>query len=249
MKRVHILEKTLIYIIASINNYEEKPKNFFSSEQEILEVIDHSKEYIRNLNGTERIEDIVSNLNNAFAWCEILSIDFGISNEEILDMINTNISNSIDIEKTISENELDLWHFHTIESEEAKMVFHSASKALKVEYFDQLIKRINDCFIQKSYNEYSYLRQIIDSIISISDTPIRERILKSISDNKFFFPIPSGKITEDHWNWCHLIIKLIATINQNWAIENYYDDFKANIYSLEISKEDKLLQHRLKQLF
>jgi hypothetical protein len=93
-------------------------------------------------------------------------------------------------------------------------------------------------------NEISYLRQLIDSIISISDNRIKDRILESISENKFFFSIPSGNITEDQWNWCHLVIRLVATINKYWEVENYYPDFKANIYSLENSKEDKLLEHR-----
>jgi hypothetical protein len=241
--------ENILLFIDSINKYEKNQPLFYLSEQEIREVIDQSRDYIKNLNGTERLEDIVSNLNTAIIWCEIFSIDFGISNDEILNMVKTNISNSIDIEKTISENELDLWHLRTIESEEVKMVFQSVNEALKVEYFDQLISRINDCFLQESFDEVSYLRQLTDLLISISDNQIKERMLTGISDNNFFFPIPSGNITEDQWNWCQLVIRLVATINKYWEVENYYQDFKANIYSLEISKEDKLLQHRLKQLF
>lgn len=240
--------ENILTLIDSINKYEKNQPLFYSSEQEILEVIDHSREYIRNLNGNEPMEDIISNLSSAFGWCEVLSVDFGISNEEILILVRNNISNKIDIEKSIYQNEIDFLPFH-IDSEKAKNVFKSINEAIKVEYYDRLIKRIKDCFIERSYDKYSYLRQLTDSIIPTTDKPIRDNLLKNISDNKFFFPVPSGKITEDQWNWCHLIIKLIATINQNWAIENYNNDCKTYIYNLEISKEDKMLQHRLIQLF
>ncbi|MFJ7681136.1 hypothetical protein [Peribacillus butanolivorans] len=238
----------IINIIASINSYEEKPRNFYSSEQEILNIIEHVRKYIKNLNGTERMEDIISRISAAFEWCEVLSVDFGISNEEIVDLVSKNNSNRIDIAKSSYQNEISLLDFH-VESKEARKVINSINEALNVEYYDQLIKRINDCFIQQSFNKYLYLKQLTDSIISTKDKAIIDNVIKSISDNKFFFPIPSGKITEDHWNWCHQIINLIANINQHWAIENYYDDFKDYIYSLEITKENKMLQHRLKKLF
>jgi hypothetical protein len=240
--------ETIFSLINLINSYEEKPKNFYSSEQEIVEVIDHSREYIRNLNGTERIEDIVSNLQTAFPWCEILSIDFGINNEEIVNKVKPNISNHINIEKTIYENEIDLWQFH-VESEEAKIVLKLINEAIKVEYFDQLIKRIKDSFIQGSYQNYSYLRKLTESIISTSDKSIRDNVLTSIDDNEFYFPVPSEKITDDQWQWCHLIVNLIANIEQHWGQAGYYGVFLAYICSLEITQKDKMLQHRLKQLF
>lgn len=242
-------KETIFSVINLINSYEEKPKNFYSSEQEILEVINHSREYIKNLNGTERITDIIYNLQTAFPWSEILSIDFGISNEEIVDRVKTNISNHINIEKTISENEIDLWDFH-VESEEARSLFKLINEALKVEYYDQLIKRIKDSFVQRTYQNYSYLRRLTDSIISTSSVKsIRDSVLTIIDDNEFFFPIPSGKITEEQWQWCHLIVNLIKNIEQHWGQAGYYGAFSAYICSLEITHQDKMLQHRLKQFF
>ncbi|HDX9591010.1 TPA: hypothetical protein ROX98_004081 [Bacillus pseudomycoides] len=240
--------ENIINLIASINSFEEQPKNFFSSEQEIRDVIEHSREYIRNLNGTERMEDIISRLSTALAWCEVLSVDFGISNEEIVIFVKNNIYNSVDLEKNFYQNEIDLWHFH-IESKEAKNVVKSMKRLLEVEYYNKLLKCINDCFIQHSYDKYSYLRELTDSIILITDKTIRDSILKCISDNQFFFPIPSGKITEEQWYWCHRIKELIRNIEQHWEIEGYYDDFTTYFNSLEIMKIDKMLQHRLKGLF
>lgn len=241
-------KEIIINLIESINSYEEKPKSFYSSEEEILGIIEITREYIRNLNGTEPLDDIISKLNTAFAWCEVLSVDFGISVEEIVKLVGKNITNRIDLTKSSYENGIDLWDFH-VESEEARKVVKSINEGLKVEYYNLLLKQIRDCFIQQSYNEYLYLRQLQDSIISTTDIPIRDIVLKSLSDNQFFFPIPSGRITEEHWYWCRIINRLIKDIEQPWGIENYYDDFKSYIYGLEITKQDKILQHRLRHLF
>lgn len=240
-------KEKILNLIESINNYEEEPKSFYSSEPELIEIIEHSREYIRNLKGTEQIENIISRLATSLFWCEVLSVDFGFNEEEILSLVSDNISNKIDIDKTIDENQIDSWSFN-VESEEARNIINSINEALKVEYFYQIIKRIKDCFNERSYSNYHYLRKLTDSIVSTMDLPIKYSLSKSISDNQYFFPIPGGKISEDHWNWCHQIIKFVATINKYWDIKNYYDDFTAYLNSLEITQQDKLLQYRLTQL-
>lgn len=241
-------KEIIMNLIESINSYEEKPKNFYSSEEDILGVIENTREYMRNLNGSEPLDDIISRLNTAFSWCEVLSVDFGISIEEIVRLVEKNIPNKIELTKSSYQNGIDLWDYH-IESEEGRKVVKSINEALKVEYYNLLLKKIRDCFIQQSYNEYLYLRQLQDSIITIKDTPIRDIIVKSMSDNQFFFPIPSGSITEEQWYWCRRIKVLIIDIEEHWEIENYYEDFTSYIYGLEITKQDKILQHRLRHLF
>lgn len=241
-------KEIIINLIESINSYKEKPKSFYSSEQEILEIIENTREYITNLDGTEPMDDIISKLNTAFAWCEVLSVNFGISSEEIVKLVGENIPNKIDLTKSSYQNKIDLWDFH-VESEEARKVVNSINEALKIEYYNLLVKQIRECFIQQSYNEYLNLRQLQDSIISTADIPIRDIVVKSISDNQFFFPIPSGRITEEHWYWCRIINRLIKDIEEHWGIENYHEDLKSYIYGLEITKQDKILQHRLRHLF
>lgn len=240
--------ENIVSIIASINSYEEKPKNFFSPEQEILQLIDHTRNYIKNIKGNESIEEIISRLSTAFEWCDVLSTDFGINNEEIVSKLKNNISNSIDIEKNVFQNEIDYWHFH-IDSEEALNLVRSINEELKVEYYNQLLQRIKECFIEGSYHKYNYLRDLTDSIISLKDKRIRENILKFLSENQYFFPIPSGQITEELWNWCHRINRLIKNIDQDWGQERYYSTFMAFFIDLEEAKNDKMLQHRLNHLF
>lgn len=241
--RDHILN-----LITSINNFEHEPTNFYSSEQEILTVIEHSRNYIKNLDKDEGIESIISTVLAGFTWSEILGIDFGISNEEIISLAKENISNSIDLQKFIHENELHLGNFSR-ESKNAEPLIRSVNKVIQTEYYDQLIKIIIDTFIAKSYNNYYCIRQLKDSVLSVSDKQIRDNILGIIKENDFFFPLPSGTINEELWSWCHLIKSLVKHIEQYWDVNGLYEEFKTYNYNRESLQNDKMLKHRLNVLF
>lgn len=240
-------KETILNLIASINNFKEKPHNFYSSEEEILDIIRNTKEYMLDLNGSEEINDIILNFSTASTWCEQLSVDFGISNEQVLDLINKNIANKIDITKDLVDNFIGIWD-HRVESGNVACLVELIDEKLKSEYINQLLNQINMFFERKLYNS-SYLKQLRNSIRLISDEHLRDSILKSLNNNYYFFSIPSGRISEQQWRWCHQINKLIREIENNWEVTNYYSDFKAYIYRYEITKKDRMLQYRLKQLF
>lgn len=240
-------KEKIIDLITSINNFQEKPHNFFSSEEEILDIIGNTKKFILNLNGSEKIEDIIINLSTAFTWCEIFSVDFGISNEQVFPLIRNNIAMRIDITKSMEQNQLDEWGVH-LENEKARSLVELVNETLEYEYINQLFNQIYELFERKSYFDISYLKRLRESVPSISGD-IRSDILSKINDNGFFFPIPSGQISEQQWRWCHQINKLINEIERYWQITNYYNEFKAYFYNVEITKKDRMLQHRLKLLF
>ncbi|KGP82028.1 MULTISPECIES: P-loop NTPase fold protein [Paenibacillus] len=78
-------------LITNINNHQEEPHNFYSSESQVEVMIDNTRSYIRNLKGNEKITDIIANLTSALSWCEVLSVNFGISENEIIELIQPNI--------------------------------------------------------------------------------------------------------------------------------------------------------------
>ncbi|QOS80057.1 hypothetical protein JNUCC31_03670 [Paenibacillus sp. JNUCC31] len=82
-------EEVFTSLISNINNYKEEPHNFFSSESQIEAMINHTRKYSKNLQGDEKIGEIITNLTSAYSWCEILSVDFGINDEEVLDLISS----------------------------------------------------------------------------------------------------------------------------------------------------------------
>lgn len=238
----------ILHVIATINNFKPRPTNFYSSEQEILKVIEYSREYIKNLDGTEEVDVIISTVLTGLEWSEILGIDYEISNEEIITLIKENISNRIDIHKLVYENELHLGSFNR-EYKNAAFLIETINKLIQIEYYNQLIRGIEETFFAKSYDNFYYLRQLKDSIFSIRDKQIMDNILINIKKNDFFFPLPSGTINENLWSWCHLINLLIKDIEKHWDITNLYEDFKTHNYNREDLQKDKILKHRLDVLF
>ncbi|MEM5017890.1 hypothetical protein WKH31_16470 [Metabacillus indicus] len=236
----------ILTIIASINSYKEEPRNFYSSQEDIIGVIEYCREFIKTLKGDEPIEDITSRLSTAFLWCDLLEIDFGISNDEILDIIKGNISNRIDLQKNLYQNGIDVF-LHTSESELSTGLILSINEAIREEYKNQLLQKVKESFAEHSY-EVVYLRDLTDLVRTTTSQQDRNSLLKILHENQYFFPIPSGKITEDLWYWCHQINILIKDIEQLWEMENFYNDFKDKI-NAEVVDENKILKHRLKTLF
>ncbi|MGF1433283.1 P-loop NTPase fold protein [Bacillus thuringiensis] len=240
-------KEIIIDAINFINNNEDNPINYFSSEQEIQEDIEYSRKYIRGLTGNEKMIDIISVLSNATMWSRDLSIDFGISIDEILTLIKDNISNHIDLEKNNYENKIDSWRF-TVQNKEFQNILNPINRAIDIEYYEQLLKRINECLIDNSYNKYSYIQKLIQELPLIKDDSIRNSLVKDIKNQQFFFPIPSGKISKEQWYWCVLIEELIRNIEEVWGVEGYCNDFKTYCDNLECTKQDKMLQIRLKEI-
>ncbi|KGP81391.1 hypothetical protein P5G61_22090 [Paenibacillus sp. F6_3S_P_1C] len=85
--------------------------------------------------------------------------------------------------------------------------------------------------------------------MSNTDELIKIEISEFIKQKQYFFPLPTGKITEEHWNWCNLVYGLITRIERYWNIEDFYNQFKSTIYSLADKTGDRMLMHRLNILF
>ncbi|KQU17240.1 hypothetical protein ASG65_10115 [Bacillus sp. Leaf13] len=237
----------ILSVIASINSFEEKPGNFFSTEKEILKMIEHTKAYILNLNGTEKVDDIITYLSEAFAWCEALSVDFGMSNEGILKNIKGNLSNRIELEKSQYQNEVNTFRFLS-DSKKGGELSRAINDTIKMEYQKQLIQKIKDCYFEKTYH-VRYLRELTDLVYSISNQSNRTYILRSLNEHQYFFPVPSGNINENFWFWCIQIKLLVREIEAQWDVENYSNDFMEYLFKLDEIEEDRMLKYRLKTLF
>lgn len=240
---------TIIKEISFINNHKEQLHNFFSSDQDLADIIYNVKNHINNLDGSENISELMYELNIAFTWSEILSIDFDINNKEIIDLLSSCIIKNIDISKNIEENLLDDWKLH-LENVRARELFKLVNEKIQVDYYQLLIARIKNSFNQKEFSEFAYLKNLIEMSTqnNLLDF-IKEDLLENLNTNEYFLPIPAGRINEDQWRWCQQVKKLIITIEKCWNLENYFKNFKEYFYNLEISNNDKMLQHRLNQLF
>lgn len=243
-------KEDILNIIHSINSYEPESINFYSTERDLLEAIDYTKEYINSLEKDDKLVNIIPKLLSALEWAEILDIDFGISDEQIISLIKDNISKSIDLQKSLHLNKLSAMHFNTrVESKRGKQLIILVNELIQIEYYHQLINEISCQFTNNLYSDYYYLRELKDSIGLIHEQEIREFILTALEKNSFFFPSPSGKITEELWYWCHFIKSLIQEIRERWNLEDVYEKFKTHNYNLASVQEDKMLKHRLNVLF
>lgn len=234
-------------IINSINRFEEEPRNFYSSEQEIHEFIKSSENYISQLNGEESLEATLQRISTALTWSRILEVDFDISNEEILKKIQRNITKKIDITKNSYHNEINSFRIQ-IESERGNQLISAVRYLIQEEYQRLLIEKIEILFNSRSY-EVIYLRNLSDFILANPEIKIQNNLFEKLERNQYFFPLPIGKITEKQWYWCHQINIIIKDIERVWSKENYYQEFKDNIKDLSEGENSKLLEHRIFGLF
>ncbi|PEE69258.1 P-loop NTPase fold protein [Bacillus thuringiensis] len=238
---------TIIDLITFINKNKNEPISYFSSEQEIRDNIKNAEKYIRSLTGNEELPDILSRLFGAFMWSEELSIDFGINIDKIPVLLGDNISNHINLEKSNYDNKIDSWRF-TVQYGNFKSIVEPINRAIDMEYYKQLLECINKYFNDKSYGKNFYIQNIINELPLIKDQKIRDYIVEYMKNKKFLFPIPTGKITLEQWYWCLSIQELISKIKKLWEVEDFGSEFKIYCANLEIEKQDKMLQHRLKEL-
>ncbi|WIT26966.1 hypothetical protein [Bacillus phage SPbetaL1] len=232
----------IISSINLINSYKHKAGIFFSSEEELYSFISYSKTFIAELTGAEKLKDIISLLSNAFEMCKVLSIDYGMKDEDIISLIQKSIINEINIEKNLYENRINLYNI-IIKSEKERSLLNAINYTIEREYYDKLLKKIEECLMQGLYNENKYLDIFKESIISDMDESILQRVFQTFRENEFFFSIPKGRITEDHWNWCILIKYVMKDIGKYWNA-GFYEEFAAYIESIDCSN-DKMLQYRI----
>ena len=166
--------------------------------------------------------------------------------EEFIKKVNKNISNHIDLNKSCIEN-IEVVNI-LFKDKEMQDIVCAIEKSIEIQYYDKLINEIKDCYTKQNYSEQTYLKQLMFSILSIKKDKIRNKIIAGLRNNCFFFPIPSGSISEAQWKWCHLIKELLEIIEQTWNV-NLLKELKSYVYHSEIFENDKMLQKRVKDLF
>lgn len=236
-------KEKIINSINFINSYKHKAEIFFSSEEELIRFINSSKEFIGKLNGTEKLKDIISLLSSAFEMCKMLSLDYGMKDEDIIRLIHKNIENEINIEKNLYGNKINL-HDILIKSEKERSLLKAINHAIEREYYNKILQKIDDCFKQGLFSANKYLSILKESIISDIDETIAQRVLQKLRENEFFFPIPEGSITEDHWDWCLLLKHVMRDIGKHWNAD-FYEEFADYIEKIDCSN-DKMLHYRIR---
>lgn len=230
-------------VITTINNYQEKPSSFYSSEDQIVAMINNTRSYILELQGDERLVDIIANLTIALSWCEILQIDFGIDIEKIIELIHSNILYEVN-----AMDDLNSW-YPPADSENVRKIISRIIQVSNNEYLKKQVRDVKLAFENGRFEKYGILSALQDALMANRDEATQREVAETIQNNNFFFPVPAGILNEEHWNWCHLIKGIIQRIDTQWEIEGYYKKFELFAYSLHVKGEERLMRHRLNTLF
>lgn len=239
-------KESIVKLIDSIKNTESQPINFYTSQDDIIELIDKTKQRVKALTGTESLIDVITELVTAIRWCNVFSIEFGITNEEIIKSMNNNIINYMDLEKELYHNLVDEF---TINIDSGVDIVERINKEIEREYSSNLINKIEKDFVNQAYNQYNYIKNLADSLfLTRENSLVKTNVLERLDNYNYFFPMPTGNINEDSWYWCHQINNLIPAIERHWNIENYYESFKKYLSDFANESQDRMLIHRLTQL-
>ena len=136
-------KESIVKLIDSIKNTESQPINFYTSQDDIIELIDKTKQRVKALTGTESLIDVITELVTAIRWCNVFSIEFGITNEEIIKSMNNNIINYMDLEKELYHNLVDEF---TINIDSGVDIVERINKEIEREYSSNLINKIEKDF-------------------------------------------------------------------------------------------------------
>ncbi|MDM5298115.1 hypothetical protein QUF51_08080 [Bacillus pumilus] len=233
-------------------NYE-KPLNHLSSQDEVLQAISKSKEFIYGIAGDESLEEIIQIITIGTTWSKIANVEFGIENLDLIKKIRPSILNHVNIEKTLYENEINeinVKRYFEEKHDQAYEIVAKVNEAIVYEYYNKLIDKIVECFKDKNFNSNHYLKKLMDSVISIRDyqDEIMVNIINKIKDNFYLFPISTGEINEEEWNWCLLNNVLIKNIENHWKKSGFYDEYGNYISKKANENNDFMLEQRVKML-
>ncbi|ANT56226.1 P-loop NTPase fold protein [Bacillus altitudinis] len=230
-------------------NYE-KPLNHLSSQDEVLQAISKSKEFIHGIEGDENLDEVIQIITMGTIWANIASVEFKIDLDDLIKKIKPCLLNHVNIDKTLYENEVILKRFASEKENQACEIVDHVNKVITYEYYNTLTDKIVNCFKVRNFNSNHYLKKLMDSVISINDyqPEIMENIINKIKYNNYFFPISTGEISEEEWNWCLLNNVLIRNIEKFWKKEGFYDEYGKYISKKANEHSNFMLQHRVKIL-
>lgn len=233
--------------IKLINSFiHENPINHLSSENEVLNVICKAKRFFEDINGEESIEDVILMINNVVDWADIIQVEDEFEKEAFLQKIKPNISKHVNIEKTLFENEVIMRRYASTGKNKATALISLINNNIIFEFYDQLTDKIIECLNEKKFSSNGYLKKLFECVLSIGDhrPEVWCQIIKKMENNEYFFPLPMGKVSQDHWDWCLINNELIKRIDENFK-KDFFKEYQKNVKNRVSEFQDLMLQHRI----
>ena len=115
--------------------------NFYASYEELMKLITDSENMIHNFTANVNIIDVLKELNIALTWCEILGVEYNVTDKEIIENLNPQISNWVSLNRPYYEQRIDKWNFH-IESKRCLSIINKINNVIYDKYIDLIISQI-----------------------------------------------------------------------------------------------------------
>ncbi|WBL50340.1 KAP family NTPase [Bacillus altitudinis] len=242
----------IINEINFINNYSDRPLNILSSVEELEAAKLETERFLKELKGDETIESVIQAIEKGRTCSDMLSSSFNLNEGELLGNLRTNILQHINIENNVEENARYSTQFISLYDEDEDEISHDIiekiNKEIEYEYYNKLADEIILYFKKQNFSGYKYLLRFKGLVDKIKDERVRSNLKIKLEQNNFFFPMPKGKITIRHWDWCSEVFVLIQNIGYYWGIDHYFEDFKTVLMNDANKIQDQMLHYRIKEL-
>lgn len=233
-------------IINSINK-EDNAINHLSSVEEVTSEIQKWDENHNTLSVEVSIEEIIHTVRYRISLAEMLGCEFHLNIEKMVEDIRPNILNHVDIDKNINDNEL-FRAMYTPQEQNMQMLIQLINEEIIFEYYNKLAEKIIECLDRNIFNEKKHLFVLKNSIHLIKDERIRDNLKGKLLSNKFFFPVPLGKVNQDQMDWCSEINVLILHIKNYWQDDHFFDGYQEFLENAKNIYHDKMLDYRIELL-
>lgn len=230
-------------IINSINKVENVI-NYLSAAEEVTDAIQKWDDNLNELTVEGSLDEIIQAVRYRMSLAEMLGDVFNFSNEKLLEDMRCNILNHVDIEKSVNDNEL-FTAMYAPQEQTIKILIQKLNEEIIYEYDNKLAEKIIESFNRGIFSEKKYLFVLKDSVHLITDEKIRENLKGKLVSNKFFFPVPLGKVNQDQMDWCSLSNVLILHIKNYWQGDQVFDRYQEFLENAKSNYHDKMLDYRI----
>lgn len=230
-------------IIKSINKVENVI-NYLSAAEEVTDAIQKWDDNLNELTVEGSLDEIIQAVRYRMSLAEMLGDVFNFSNEKLLEDMRCNILNHVDIEKSVNDNEL-FTAMYAPQEQTIKILIQKLNEEIIYEYYNKLAEKIIESFNRDIFSEKKYLFVLKDSVHLITDEKIRENLKGKLVSNKFFFPVPLGKVNQDQMDWCSLSNVLILHIKNYWQDDQVFDRYQEFLENAKSNYHDKMLDYRI----
>lgn len=239
-------EKELKNLFSQIENYKESRSPIFMSDDQLVKEINDFSVFINNLEENISLSGVMQRLDEIARITEETGLEFKYSVNQVVRWLLENSNFDYGINDS----------FHDLLTQRESNFIAEVIRVLKMKSVIQHINRTSAKMISnlnksnfnendiKVVNEFKMLYAHLDNKRYEEE---KKSLINKLEENYWFFPLPYGEITNEHWTYCHNILRCIEDINDiesRGIKEDIYKYFNEKIDE----SMDEIFKYRMKFL-